>query len=59
MEKDIIIGDDVWLGAGVIVTGGVQLADGIVAAAGAVITRSVTDPYSILGGIPARVIGSR
>jgi galactoside O-acetyltransferase len=58
-EKDIVVSDDVWLGAGVIVTGGVELAEGIVVAAGAVVTRGVDEPYSIIGGIPARIIGSR
>ena len=58
-EADIVIGDDVWLGAGVVVTGGVNLAPGIVAAAGSVVTKSVVEPYSIIGGIPARIIGYR
>jgi acetyltransferase-like isoleucine patch superfamily enzyme len=58
-ESDIVIGDDVWLGAGVVVTGGVELARGIVAAAGSVVTKSVMEPYSIIGGIPARIIGHR
>jgi acetyltransferase-like isoleucine patch superfamily enzyme len=59
VEKEIVIGNDVWLGAGVVVTGGVQIADGVVIAAGAVVTKSVEQPYSIVGGIPAKVIGSR
>lgn len=58
-EADIVIGDDVWLGAGTIVTGGVQLAQGIMVAAGAVVTKSIDEPYSIIGGIPARIIGTR
>ena len=58
-EEDIIVGDDVWLGAGVTVTGGVSIAEGVVVAAGAVVTKSVDQPYSIIGGIPARLIGSR
>ena len=58
-ERDIVIGDDVWLGAGVVVTTGVRIADGVVVAAGAVVTKSIETPYSIVGGVPARVIGSR
>ena len=58
-EQDIIVGNDVWLGAGTVVTGGVHLADGIVVAAGAVVTKSVEESFAILGGIPARVIGTR
>jgi acetyltransferase-like isoleucine patch superfamily enzyme len=58
-EEDIVVGDDVWLGAGVVVTGGVHLAKGVVVAAGAVVTKTIDEPYSIVGGIPARIIGSR
>lgn len=58
-EADIVIGDDVWLGAGATVTSGVHLSRGIMVAAGAVVTKSIEEPYSIIGGIPARVIGSR
>ncbi len=58
-EGDIVIGDDVWLGAGVVVTTGVHIADGVVVAAGAVVTKSIDAPYSIVGGIPARALGSR
>lgn len=58
-ERDIVIGDDVWLGAGVVVTTGVHIADGVVVAAGAVVNKSIEVPYSIVGGVPARIIGSR
>ena len=54
----IIIEDDVWLGANVIVTGGVRIGQGSVVAAGAVVTEDV-DPYSIVGGVPARFIKKR
>lgn len=52
------IGDDVWVGANAIVTPGVTLATGTVVGAGAVVTAD-TQPYSIVAGVPARVIGSR
>jgi acetyltransferase-like isoleucine patch superfamily enzyme len=58
-ERDIVIGDDVWLGAGVVVTTGVHIANGVIVAAGAVVTKSVEVPYSIVGGVPGRIIGSR
>ena len=58
-EADIVVEDDVWLGAGAIVTGGVHISQGIMVAAGAVVTKSIEEPYSIVGGIPARIIGSR
>ena len=52
------IGNDVWLGAGVTVLGGVTIDDGCVVGAGAVVTRDLP-PNSIALGVPARVVGSR
>lgn len=59
VQKDIVIGDDCWLGSNVTITAGVQIADGCIVAAGAVVTKSVEEPYAIIGGIPAKVIGYR
>jgi acetyltransferase-like isoleucine patch superfamily enzyme len=56
--KPIVIEDDVWLGASVIVLGGVTVARGSVVGAGAVVTHSLP-PYSIARGVPARVVGVR
>lgn len=58
-EASIVIGDDVWLGAHVIVTAGTRIANGVVVAAGAVVTRSITEENVIVAGIPAKVIGKR
>lgn len=52
------IGNDVWLGANVVVLRGVTIGDGCIVAAGAVVTKDLP-PYSIAGGIPARVIKPR
>lgn len=54
----IIIGDDVWLGAGSRIMDGVTIGRGSVVAAGAVVTKSVS-PYSVVGGVPARLISIR
>jgi maltose O-acetyltransferase len=56
--QDVSIGRDVWIGGHVCVLPGVHVGDGAVLAAGAVVTRDV-EPYTIVGGIPARPIGSR
>ena len=57
-NADITIGDDVWLGAGVIVTSGVHIGDYAIVAAGAVITRDVP-PKAVMAGVPAKVIKVR
>jgi carbonic anhydrase/acetyltransferase-like protein (isoleucine patch superfamily) len=54
---DIVIGDGVWLGSGCIVIGPCQIGDNAVIAAGAVVTHDVPAD-TIVGGVPARVIGS-
>jgi acetyltransferase-like isoleucine patch superfamily enzyme len=57
-RRGIVIGDDVWLGAGVVVTPGTAIGDGAVIGANAVLTRSVP-PGEIWAGVPARRVGER
>ena len=57
-EGDIVIGDDVWIGFGVIVLDNVTIGNGAVVAAGAVV-RSNIPPVAIAAGVPARVVGLR
>lgn len=52
------IGNDVWIGAGAVILGGSVIGDGAVVAAGAVV-RGHVDSLSIVGGIPAKVLGHR
>lgn len=51
------IGRYVFIGAGAIIMPGVTLSEGAVVAAGSVVTRSVP-PYTMVGGVPARVLGT-
>lgn len=57
-ERDVIIGNDVWLGVKVVVTAGVTIGDGCIVGAGAVVTKDLP-PNTIAGGIPAKVIKER
>jgi acetyltransferase-like isoleucine patch superfamily enzyme len=54
----VVIGDDVWLGAGARVMDGVTIGEGAIIGAGAVVTKDVP-AHAIAAGIPARVVASR
>ena len=54
----VVIEDDVWIGANCVITPDVRIGRGAVVGAGAVVTRDVA-PFAVVGGVPARVIGSR
>lgn len=58
ISRPVSIGNDVWIGDRAIVMGGVNVGDGAVIAAGAVVTKDVP-PYAIVGGVPARIIRFR
>lgn len=57
-ERDIIIGDDVWIGYGAQIMSGVTIGRGAVVAAGAVVTKDIP-PYEVWGGVPAKKIKER
>ena len=57
-DLPVTIEDDVWIGANAIILKGVTIGRGSVVAAGAVVTTSC-EPYSIIGGVPARLIKHR
>lgn len=54
----IRIGKDVWIGANAVVLAGIEIGDGAVVAAGAVVTRNVA-PNIVVAGIPARPLKHR
>jgi len=54
----VTIGDDVWIGARVIILPGVNIGNGVIIGAGAVVTKDIAQ-YSIVGGVPAKLIRVR
>lgn len=58
-NKEVIIGDDVWIGANAFVMPGAVIGSGSVISAGSVVGGKVVPEKSILAGNPARKIGSR
>jgi len=57
-RQGIHIEDDCWIGANVVFLDGVHLGKGCVVAAGSVV-KGVIEPYSVIAGVPAKVIKSR
>ena len=57
-RKGVQIGDNVWVGTRAVILGGVTIGEGSIIAAGALVKESVP-PYSVVAGIPAKVIRSR
>ncbi|MDK4688443.1 CatB-related O-acetyltransferase [Kingella negevensis] len=57
-HQSVSIGNDVWIGAKAMILNGVNVGDGAVIAAGAVVTKDVP-PYAVVAGVPARVMRMR
>jgi acetyltransferase-like isoleucine patch superfamily enzyme len=58
LTRPVVIGNDVWFGAGATILPGVTIGDGAVIAAGAVVNKDVP-PRAIVGGVPARILKYR
>lgn len=56
--KKVFIGNDVWIGEKAVVLDGVKIGNGSVIAAGSVVVKDV-EPYSVVGGVPAKHIKYR
>ncbi len=57
-KGDIVIGNDVWIGYDTVIMAGVRIGDGAIIGTRAVVTKNV-EPYSIVGGVPAKEIRKR
>ena len=55
IEKDILIGDHVWIGSNCYIREGVSIGDNAIIGANSVVTKDV-NPYEIVGGVPAKHI---
>lgn len=58
IRRGIKIEDDVWIGTRAVILDGVSIGRGSVVAAGAIVVKDVA-PYSVVGGVPARLLRKR
>jgi len=57
-NKRVIIENDVWIGEKVVILDGIKIGNGAIVASGSIVTKDV-EPYSIVGGVPAKHIKYR
>jgi len=57
-SKEVVVGNDVWIGAGSIILPGVTIGDGAIISAGTVLSKSIP-PFALVAGNPGRVVGWR
>lgn len=57
-QPSVTIGNDVWIGARAVILDGRKVGDGAIIGAGAIVAKDV-EPYSIVGGVPAKLIRMR
>ncbi|HUV60177.1 MAG TPA: DapH/DapD/GlmU-related protein [Desulfatiglandales bacterium] len=56
--KPVTSGDDVWIGRRAMIMPGVKIGNGVIVAAGSVVTKDVPD-YTVIAGVPAKVVKHR
>lgn len=57
-QKNTIVGNDVWIGASAVISGGVNIGNGAIVASNAVVTKDIP-AYAVVAGVPARIIRYR
>ena len=57
-KGDIVVGNDVWIGYEAVIMAGVTIGDGAIIGTRAIVTKDVP-PYTIVGGVPAKIIRKR
>ena len=58
-HERVRIGNDVWIGDNAVILSSVEIPDGCIVGAGSVLSRSISEPFSIVMGNPARTIKKR
>ena len=58
VTNPVVIGNDVWIGQRSMIMAGVSIGNGVVIAAGSVVTKDIPD-YAVVGGVPAKVLKYR
>ncbi len=58
VKGDLVVGNDVWIGYNSVLMAGISVGDGAIIAANSTVTKDV-EPYSIVGGNPAKLIKKR
>lgn len=56
--RPVTVGNDVWIGMRSIIMPGVNIGNGVIIGAGAVVTKDIPD-YAVVGGVPAKIIRFR
>ena len=58
IDGEIIVNDDVWIGSNAVILPNCKIGKGVIVAAGAVVSSDI-DSYTVVGGIPAKLIKKR